>query len=64
MSDPYAATRVIAQGRALVRAIEALSTIDPTDPFERIIAGLLQAAYKRRLRAIVGAAPTWVRRKY
>ena len=51
---------IIAQGRALVRAIEALGTIEPSGPFERIIAGLLMAAYKRRLRAIIGAAPAWV----
>jgi len=48
--------RVIAQGRA----VEALGTIEPAGPFERTLAGLLQAAYKRRLRAIVEAAPEWV----
>jgi hypothetical protein len=52
--------RIITQGRALVRAIEALGTIQPTGPFERALARLLRAAYKRRLRAIVAAAPTWV----
>ena len=51
---------IIAQGRALVRAIEALATIEPTGPFERAIAGLLLAAYKRRLRAIIGAVPARV----
>ena len=45
-------SRIIAQGRALVRAIEALGTIEPTGPFERALARLLIAAYKRRLRAI------------
>ena len=48
------------QGKALVRAIEALGTIQSTDPFERALACLLMAAYKRRLRAIVAAMPTWV----
>ena len=48
------------QGRALVRAIEAIGTIEPTGPFERALARLLSAAYKRRLRAIVEAAPAWV----
>lgn len=52
--------RVIAQGRALVRAIEAIGTIDTTGWFERLNAGLLLAAYKRRLRAVVAVAPAWV----
>ncbi len=46
--------------RALVRAIETLGTIEPTGPIERVLARLLMAAYKRRLRAIVEAAPAWV----
>jgi hypothetical protein len=46
--------------RALVRAIEALGTIQPTGPFERALARLLMAAYKRRLRGIVKLAPAWV----
>ena len=45
--------RVIAQGRAFVRAIESLGTIETSGPVERALARLLQAAYKRRLRAIV-----------
>ena len=52
--------RIILQGRALVRAIEALGTIQPPDPFERALAHLLMASYKRRLRGIVKLAPTWV----
>ena len=52
--------RIIRQGRALVRAIESLTTIDPSGPFERAIAGLLVAAYKRRLRGIVELVPDWV----
>jgi hypothetical protein len=44
----------------LVRAIEALGTIEPSGPFERALARLLIAAYKRRLRAIVKVVPTWV----
>lgn len=48
------------QGRALVRAIEAIGTIEPTGPFERALARLLLAAYKRRLRGIVEVAPAWV----
>jgi hypothetical protein len=59
-SDPELTDRIIAQGPALVRAIGALGTIDPTGPFERALARLLMAAYKRCLRGIVKLAPTWV----
>jgi hypothetical protein len=52
--------QIIAQGRALVRAIEALNFIEPSDYFERHIARLLAAAYERRLEEIVAAAPAWV----
>jgi len=52
--------RILTQARALVRAIEALGTIQPTGPFERALARLLLAAYKRRLRAIVKVVLTWV----
>jgi hypothetical protein len=41
-------------------AIGALGTIQPTGPFERALAHLLMAAYKRRQRAIVKVVPTWV----
>ena len=53
-------TNAIIQGCALVRGIEALETIDPSASFERAIADVLLKAYRRRLRAIIGAAPTWV----
>ena len=59
MDDAKITDRVIRQGRALVRAIEALEIIEPSASFEHAIAGLLVKAYKRRLRAIVGAVPTW-----
>jgi len=52
--------RILRQGRALVRAIEALGTIQPSCPFERALARLLMAAYKHRLRGIVLAAPARV----
>jgi hypothetical protein len=51
--------RIILQARALVRAIEALATIQPSGPFERAPARVLMAAYKQRLRGIVAAAPAW-----
>jgi hypothetical protein len=60
MTDPEFTDHIIVQGKALVRAIEALGTIEPSGLFERWLAGLLQAAYKRRLRAIVEAVPAWM----
>jgi len=57
---PSGTDHLTTHGRALVRAIEALGTIEPTGPPERALARLLMAAYKRRLRAIVKAAPAWV----
>jgi len=59
-SDPDLTNRIIRQGRARVRAIESLTTIGP---FERAIARLLVAAYKRRLRGIVELVPDWVARR-
>jgi hypothetical protein len=50
------------QGKALVRAIEALETIEPTGPIERVQAWFLLQAYRRRLRALVAAAPVGGRR--
>ena len=58
--DPERVDHIIQQGRALVRAIEALGTIEASGLFERLIAGLLLAAYKRRLRATVEVSPEWV----
>jgi hypothetical protein len=60
MTSPDSSDSLIRQNRALVRAIEALTTIEPTGPFERAPARLLMATYKRRLRGIVDVAPTWV----
>ena len=51
---------ILCQGHALVRAIEALGTIEPTNRLERKLAGLLLYLYKRRLRGIVEVAPDWV----
>ena len=60
MTNPELTDRILRQGRALVRAIEALATIQPTGPFERALARLLIAAYKRCLRGIVACALAWV----
>ena len=48
MISPELTDRIISQDRALVRAIEALGTIEPTGPLERLLAGLLLSAYERR----------------
>jgi hypothetical protein len=50
----------VAQARELVRAIQALDTIDCPDPFEQAVAELFQAAYKRRLMEMVEAVPSWM----
>ena len=60
MIIPDPTDRIILPGRALVRAIEALDTVEPSGRVERALARPPMAAYKRRLRAIVAAAPTWV----
>jgi hypothetical protein len=59
MDSPELAEGIIIQGRALVRAVKALDTIESNDPFERAVARLFQAAYERRLKEIVEAAPPW-----
>ena len=58
--DTELTERVIEQGRALVHAIEGLRVIEPSGWFERAIAGLLLAAYRRRLKMIIATAPSWV----
>jgi len=51
---------IVAKGKALVRAIEALGTIEPSGAIERAAARLLLYAYKRRLRGVVEAALVWM----
>jgi len=46
---------VIQQGRALVHATEGLRVIERSGWFEPAIAGLLLAAYRRRLKMIIAA---------
>jgi hypothetical protein len=58
VSGPVEPTdRIICQGQALVRAVEALETIQATGPLERAMGWLPLEAYRRRLRAIVVPAP-------
>jgi hypothetical protein len=63
MTDAAVTDHVIAQGRALIHAIEALGEIEPSGWFERMLARLLLAAYQRRLHGILGAVPDWVKAK-
>ena len=60
MNDSDATEIVIEQGKALVQAVAALNTIEPSNYFERHIAKLLAAAYERRLREIVDTMPAEV----
>ena len=54
-----AVNQIIAQGRALVRAIAAMDTSVPTDHFERWQTRLLQVEYRHRLREFLRVVPTW-----
>jgi hypothetical protein len=60
---PSVTDDVIEQGRALVKAIQALETIKPSYWVERGIAKILLWFYRRRLRGIIGSAPSWVGEK-
>jgi hypothetical protein len=40
--------------------VAVIGTVEPSGPFERALARLLLAAYKRRLRVIVETVPSWV----
>jgi hypothetical protein len=60
VTDSDATENVIEQGQALVRAIAALNTIEPSNYLEGHIANLLAAAYERRLREIIDTVPAEV----
>jgi hypothetical protein len=60
VTEPETTDRIIRQGQAIVRALEALEIIEPTGSIEAAITWLLLQAHRRRLRAIVGLAPAWV----
>jgi hypothetical protein len=61
MNETGVTDRVVAQGRALTRAIDAMTEIEPSGWFERALACLLLASYRRRLRGIVEAVPDWTK---
>lgn len=60
MTNPDLTDSAIVQGCALVEAIKALAAIELPNPFERAVAKLFQAAYRRQLMEIIEAAPSWV----
>mgnify|MGYP001145167593 CR=1 FL=1 len=60
MNELELTERILEQGQALVRAIEALETIEPAGPLERVNRWLLLQVYKRRLRMLVVHAPSWL----
>jgi hypothetical protein len=47
VTEPETIDRIISQGQALVRAIEALETIEPPGPIESAYARFLLEAYRR-----------------
>jgi hypothetical protein len=53
------ADRIIRQSRALVKAIEGLSEVDPGGPIERLMIRMLVDSYKQRLLVLTAAFPTW-----
>jgi hypothetical protein len=60
---PDPTDRIITKARALVPAIEALATIEPSGPFERALAQPLQAPYNHELRNAVefaSSSPVWL----
>jgi hypothetical protein len=59
MYMPIFDLNVLEQGCSLVEAIEAVDTMESRDPFERQVAGLLQAAFERRLEEIADNVSGW-----
>jgi hypothetical protein len=51
---------IIAQGRSLLRAIEALEAIVPSGQAESQLAEQLAGVYRHRLRALLKTAPAWI----
>ncbi len=54
------ASQIIAEGRALVRAIAAMNASAPTGHLARRKTRLLQVEYRHRLREIIRVAPAWI----
>jgi hypothetical protein len=50
---------VLEQSCTLVKAIEALDTIETCDEFERQVAGMFQAAFVRRVGEIADNVSEW-----
>jgi hypothetical protein len=60
MNESEPTERILEQGQALVLAIEALETIEPTGPIERVQVWFLLQAYRRRLRRLIELVPDWL----
>ena len=61
MNETGGTDRVVTQGRALTRAIDAIGEIEPSGWFERALSSLLLAGYRRRLKGILEETPDWVK---
>jgi hypothetical protein len=59
MLMPRFTANVLDQGCVLVQAIQAVDTMETSNPFEREVARLFQAALERRLLDIVDTVSTW-----
>lgn len=59
MLTPKFTTNVLDQSCALVQAIHSVETMETSDPFEREVARLMQAAFERRLLDIVDDVSSW-----
>ncbi|MFW6126337.1 MAG: hypothetical protein ACOC58_04450 [Chloroflexota bacterium] len=60
MAEGETTERILRQGKALVRAIEALETIQKSGPLERALVWFVLEANRHRLREIIKAAPSWM----
>jgi hypothetical protein len=59
-SNAEVTDEIITQGRALLRAIEALEAIIPSGQAESQLAEQLVGVYKHRLRELLKTAPAWI----
>jgi hypothetical protein len=59
MMIPKFTSNVLDQSCALVQAIHSVDTMETSDPFERQVAKLLQAALERQLHDIADSVSSW-----
>jgi hypothetical protein len=60
MSSVEVNDTIVTQGRVLQQAVEALGTVELDDTLARVVARLLQDAYRRRLEEIATMSPDWM----